>query len=207
LNQISEPFKPNLKSKPNTRKPMKLKTLLIPAFAITASLTLYGCGGDEHDHDHDDHDHDHAHAEGEGHDDDHDHEHGEEAKSDPGPNGGRLITTIEPHAEFLVTDDRKVQVTFLAEDNKTAVAPGDRSVTVTAGDRSNPTQLAFTANGNVLLSDGVLPDGDDFPTVVEFKLAPDAETVREKFNLNLSDCPTCDYREYACICGHGEGDH
>ena len=34
-----------------------------------------------------------------------------------------------------------------------------------------------------------------------------AETVREKFNVNLKDCPTCDYRQYACICGHGEGDH
>ena len=38
---------------------------------------------------------------------------------------------------------------------------------------------------------------------------PDAAPVREKFNLNLADCPTCDFKEYACVCEHAheEDDH
>ena len=44
---------------------------------------------------------------------DHDH-----AKKEAGPNGGKVLTTIEPHAEFFVTTDRKVQITFLNKDGK-----------------------------------------------------------------------------------------
>jgi hypothetical protein len=42
---------------------------------------------------------------------DHDHD-----KKEAGPNGGRLLTALDPHAEFFVTADRKVQITFLDEE-------------------------------------------------------------------------------------------
>lgn len=127
---------------------------------------------------------------------DHSHE-----KKEAGPNGGRLLKAIDPHAEFFVTADRKVQITFLDENDK-PVAPGGQIVTVTAGDRTAPTQLTFTKSGNVLVSDVALPAGNDFPTVVQIKLSPDAKTVTEKFNLNMSTCPECKHGEYACICDH-----
>jgi hypothetical protein len=127
---------------------------------------------------------------------DHTHE-----KKEAGPNGGRLLTTIDPHAEFFVTPERKVQITFLDEHDR-PVAPGAQVVTVTAGDRAAPTQLTFTRQGDVLVSDDVLPAGNDFPTVVQIKLSPDANMVYERFNLNLSTCPECKLGEYACICGH-----
>lgn len=127
---------------------------------------------------------------------DHDHE-----KKEAGPNGGRLITSLQPHAEFFVTADRKVQITFLDEDDK-PVVPAGQIVTVTAGERSAPTKLTFTKSGNVLISDVALPAGNDFPTVVQIKASPDAQTVTEKFNLNLSTCPECKNAEYACICDH-----
>ena len=44
--------------------------------------------------------------------DDHKHE-----KKEAGPNGGKILTAMEPHAEFFVTSDRKVQITFLGQDN------------------------------------------------------------------------------------------
>lgn len=128
--------------------------------------------------------------------DDHVHE-----KKVAGPNGGRVITKVEPHAEFFVTADRKVQITFLGDDGK-AVAPADQVVMVTTGDRSAPTKLTFTKSGNSLVSNAALPEGNNLPTVVQIKSAPDAKAVTEKFNLDLSKCSTCSNAEYACTCEH-----
>lgn len=118
-----------------------------------------------------------------------------------GPNKGRLLTIVEPHAEFFVTADRKVQITFVGEDGK-PVAPADQVVTVTAGDRSAPTKLTFTKTGNVLLSDAALPAGNDFPTVVQIKITPASKPVYARFNLNMSICGECKNAEYACVCEH-----
>jgi hypothetical protein len=127
---------------------------------------------------------------------DHTHE-----KKEAGPHGGRVLTAIQPHAEFFVTADRKVQITFLGEDGK-AIPPAAQTVTVTAGERSAPTKLTFIKSGEVLVSEQPLPDGNDFPTVVQIKDTPEAKAVVEKFNLNLSPCPGCKLAEYACICSH-----
>jgi hypothetical protein len=127
---------------------------------------------------------------------DHTHE-----KQEAGPNGGRVLTAIQPHAEFFVTADRTVQITFLDERGK-AIAPAAQAVTVTAGERSAPTKLTFIKSGEVLVSEQPLPGGNDFPTVVQIKDTPEAKAVVEKFNLNLSPCPGCKLAEYACICSH-----
>ena len=47
--------------------------------------------------------------------DGHDH-----AKKVAGPNGGLIITAVEPHCELLVTPERKLKITFLGDDNKPA---------------------------------------------------------------------------------------
>jgi len=118
-----------------------------------------------------------------------------------GPNGGRLLTVIEPHAEFFVTPDRQVQITFV-DDHLAPIAPAQQTVVVTAGDRSNPTTLSFTRHGDVLLSDGPLPAGNNFPTVVQIKVNPDAKATVARFNFNPIICPECSHPEYACICDH-----
>lgn len=194
------------------------KTTLLPILLTALAIGFVGCDKHDHDHDHDhdgdghadhdasehDHEGEHDHDDGHAHGEDGDHVH---EKGEAGPNGGRIITSVDPAIEFFVTDGRKVQITFLGTDHKTAVFPGTQTVSLIAGDRSNPTMLAFTRNGKLLLSDGALPEGDDFPTVLEIRPTPDAEPTREKFNLDLSDCPTCEFREYACICDHGDHDH
>lgn len=118
-----------------------------------------------------------------------------------GPNGGRILTTIEPHAEFFVTADRKVQITFVNDDGK-AIAPAGQIVIVTTGERSAPVKMTFAKNENVLLSDQSVPVGNNFPVVVQVKTTPDAKTLVEKFTLNLSQCRGCKHAEYACICDH-----
>lgn len=164
----------------------------LAAIVATFSLGFAVQSFAEEKHDHDDHEgHDHAeHA-------DHDH-----AKKIAGPNGGRVLTGVEPHLEFFVTKDRKVKITVVDDAGK-AVALGEQSVTVTGGSRSNPTRMTFAKDGDSLVSDKAFPEGNMLPVVVQIKAKPDAKTVIEKFSLNLSDCPGCDYLEYACTCDHG----
>jgi hypothetical protein len=128
--------------------------------------------------------------------DKHDHEHGK-----AGPNGGKLITEVEPHVELLVTADKKIEIRFVDEANK-VVAPGEQVIAVTMGDRSSPTKLAFTKSGDKLVSDQAIPDGNLLPTVVQMRAKAGAKAVTEKFNLNLNDCSTCKHKEYACTCDH-----
>jgi hypothetical protein len=129
----------------------------------------------------------------------HDHDH--EIKA--GPTGGKLITEVEPHVEFFVNKDNKVEIRFIDDDMK-VVAPGEQVISVTLGDRSAPTKLTFTKEGNMLISDKTIPEGENLPTVVQIKTTADAKAVTEKFNLNLEQCPTCKNKEYACTCAHGE---
>ncbi len=158
---------------------MKLNTIVLPLLAalvicvsVSAEETKAGA------------DHGHAHP-----------------KKEAGPNGGRVLTAVTPRAEFFVTAERKVQITFIGEDGK-AVAPAGQVVTVTTGDRAKPTKLSFTRVGDTLLSDAALPAGDDLPTVVQIKVTPDAKSVVARFNLNLSLCSGCSKAEYACTCAH-----
>ena len=145
--------------------------------------------------------HDHDHKEGEAKE--HAHEHG---KKEAGPNGGRIVTATEPHFEFFVTPERKVKITFLGEDGKPVALKG-QSVTAIGGERAKPTKLAFAKDGESLVSDKPLPEGKELPIVLQVKMTPDAKTVTEKFNVNLADCPTCEFKEYACICEHGHEGH
>lgn len=127
----------------------------------------------------------------------HDHDH--EIKA--GPTGGKLITEVEPHVEFFVNKDNKVEIRFIDDDMK-VVAPGEQVISVTLGDRSAPTKLSFTKDGDKLISDKAIPEGENLPTVVQIKTTADAKSVTEKFNLNLAQCPTCKNKEYACTCAH-----
>ncbi len=173
-----------------------IKTL-ITILASFGAFALANAQDRDHDHDHGDHaGHDHEDHGHEGH------EHGEiEA-----PNGGRIVDSVEPHLEFYVDDSGKVKITFLDEEGH-IVAPGDQHISVIGGERSNPTRLSFTKSGNALVSDKSLPEGNNLPIILNIKASARSKTVREKFNLNLSECPTCDHQEYACVCEHGEDDH
>ena len=130
----------------------------------------------------------------------------DDAKKIAGPNGGRIIATVNPRAEFLVTASNKVRITFLNEQN-TAIPVAAQIAEVICGDRSNPTILSFNkaADAQCLESNETLPEGNKFPLILTIKTATDTTPVREKFILDLSNCPTCEYREYACTCGHEHG--
>lgn len=130
----------------------------------------------------------------------HAHEEGPAKKA--GPNGGRVITAVEPHAEFFVTPEKKVRITFLTEDGK-PVAKDGAEISLVGGDRANPTKLNFVKEGDAYVSDKPLPEGQNLPVIVKIKAGADAKQVTEKFGLNLADCSECKHKEYACTCAHG----
>jgi hypothetical protein len=127
---------------------------------------------------------------------DHDHE-----KREAGPNGGRVIFSVEPHFEFFVMADRKVKITFLGDDKK-AIAAAGQTVSAIGGKRNKPTKMAFASEGDSLVSDKPLPGGDMIPIVLTVKASADAKAVTEKFTINMTDCSECDLKEYACVCDH-----
>lgn len=140
----------------------------------------------------------HADDDHHGHDHNHDHDH---AKKEAGPNGGRLITSIDPHAEFLVTKERKVKITFV-DDKGNVVAPAGQIVEVTTGQRSAPVKLTFEKIDSALISDQAIPEGNRLPTVVQIRKTPESKAIIERFHLDLAHCSGCDLAEYACTCDH-----
>lgn len=180
-----------------------LITYLTIVSAFAAALILSSCKDNSDPHA------GHNHAPGEDHD--HDHDHSTHANKlnvrKAGPNGGRVLHDVEPHLEFFVTQDRKIQITAL-DDSLKQTPLGTQVVKITGGARTNPISMNLVKQGDVMISDSAIPPGDDFPLVVQVKSDADAKSVFEKFTLNLSECPTCVYLEYACTCdhGHGEGD-
>lgn len=162
---------------------MKTTALATLATLIALALSSFAFADEKKKHGHD-HDHEHIVA---------------------GPTGGRLFTSVEPHAEFFVNKENKIEIRFFDDDNE-PVAPGAQTVSVVMGERSKPTKLAFAKDGEKLVSDQAIPAGNLLPTVVQIKTGADAKTVTERFNLNLEECPTCKYKEYACICDH-DHDH
>lgn len=174
---------------------------LIALSALCYGLSAAHAGGnhDHSGHSHGDHDGHHNHDHGS-------HDHGKEEKK-AGPNGGRILKKVIPHIEFFVTKEGKVQLTYLDNAGK-AIEPKDFKITLVGGQRTSPTYLKFSKKGNVFLSDKSLPKGNNYPVVIQIKADAESRTIRERFNLNLSDCPSCDYKEYACTCDHAHGhDH
>lgn len=163
---------------------MKITSVTLTAMALLTPYLFAEQKGHE-GHDHDDHSekaHDHV-------------------KGMAGPNEGRILTSTEPHVEFFITPERKVMITFIDGNGKALPLDG-QTVSAIGGDRAAPTRMIFAKDGESLVSDKPLPEGKLVPIVLQIKTAPDADNVTEKFNVDFSDCPTCEHTEYACTCGH-----
>lgn len=119
-----------------------------------------------------------------------------------GPKGGRLLAT-EPHAaEFFVTADRKVEVTFY-DAALQPVAPGTQTVAVTAEPATGKTALTLQPTATGFVSTAALPPGEPYRVVVQIRAAASAKPANFRLDLNLITCGECQKAEYACICtGH-----
>ncbi len=118
-----------------------------------------------------------------------------------GPKGGRLLENTEPRAEFFVEKDNAVTITFY-DDALKPVAATEQSVIVIAQTNGSKTQLEFEKKGDLLVSKGSLPEGDDLNLVVRFQQTLDAKPLNFRFVLEKGVCDECKRVEYACICEH-----
>ena len=143
---------------------------------------------------------DHKHAKEKGKDAAHAHDH--DIKP---PNGGRILHEVEPHVEFFITKDRKVQLTFV-DDHGKPTSGGKASLKAVGGKRSAPTKFTFEKTKTGFVSKEKLPEGNLVPIVLMFKDGQGKSVKPIRFNVDMSDCPTCDFLEYACICDH-DHDH
>ena len=120
-----------------------------------------------------------------------------------GPNKGRVLADLNPHAEFFVTADRKVRLTFVDDAGKPVPVPAGLTATLITGERAAPTTLSFAADGATLLSTAALPEGGNLPGILRVKPTAEAALVTIRFQINLAGCGECSRSEYACVCeGH-----
>ncbi len=127
----------------------------------------------------------------------HEHEH----KVAGGPKGGRLLESIDPRAEFFVEKDNTVTLTFY-DDALKPVAATSQSATVIAEANGEKTKLEFEKKGDVLVSQGALPEGDGINLVVQLKQTAESKPENFRFTLEKGMCGMCKRAEYACICEH-----
>lgn len=91
-----------------------------------------------------------------------------------------MLLKASPDIEFKVTEGRKVEL--YAINIKNEIVPMEKQeVKVTAGPRSKPVHMTFTKDGDKLVSDVALPEGDDIPVVLEIIVKPGGPTLVEKF--------------------------
>jgi hypothetical protein len=119
-----------------------------------------------------------------------------------GPKGGRLLESEPNKAEFFVTADRKVEITFYDASLK-PTDPGAQVVAATAEPSSGKTKLEFEKTATGFISKTALPAGDPYRVVVQTRASADAKPKNFRVDLNLANCGGCQKAEYACICeGH-----
>lgn len=121
-------------------------------------------------------------------------------KTVAGPKGGRLLDTTPNRAEFFVTKERRVEVTFYDAARK-PVAPGERVVTVTAEPKSGRLPVALERVAGGFVSPAALPEASEpYRVVVQIRENPAARPQNFRLDLNLATCGGCKLAEYACSC-------
>lgn len=118
-----------------------------------------------------------------------------------GPKGGRLLENTKPNAEFFVEKDKTVSITFYDASMK-PVAVGDQSAVLTIDTNGNKSKLEFEKKGDILVTSGPLPEGDNHNVVLQLKQTAEAKPTNFRITLDGKVCGDCKRAEYACICVH-----
>lgn len=116
-----------------------------------------------------------------------------------GPKGGRLLEADGQKAEFFVTKDRKVEITFYDAVLK-PIAPGEQVVAVTAEPKSGRAKIDLEKTATGYVAKTPLPEGDPYRVVVQMRAKPDAKPQNFRVDFNLETCGECKRAEYACTC-------
>jgi len=120
-------------------------------------------------------------------------------KVEAGPKGGRILAKTNPKAEFFVEKDKTISVNFYDASLK-PVPAGEQNVTVIADTKAGKQKVEFAKKGDALVSKTMLPDGDGYNLVVQFKSSSEAKPQNFRFKYDASTCAGCKLAEYACTC-------
>jgi hypothetical protein len=123
-------------------------------------------------------------------------------KATAGPRGGRLLDATPQRAEFFVTKERRLEITFL-DAARRPVAPGEREVLVTAELPAGRTPIALAKTATGFASSAPCPAAaESARVVVQIREKPGARPQNFRLDLKLETCGECKLAEYACICSH-----
>ncbi len=118
-----------------------------------------------------------------------------------GPKGGRLFDADGQKAEFFVTKDRKIEITFYDAALK-PVALGEKVVALTVEPKSGRTKMDLEKTATGYVSTAPVPAGTPYRVVVQLRAKPDAKPLNFRVDLDLAKCGECSRAEYACTCIH-----
>jgi hypothetical protein len=116
-----------------------------------------------------------------------------------GPKGGRLLEVDGQKAEFFVTKDKKIEITFYDAALK-PVAPAEQVVAITAEPKSGRTKVDLEKTATGYISKTPVPEGTPYRVVVQMRAKPDAKPQNFRVDLDLANCSGCKRGEYACTC-------
>lgn len=128
------------------------------------------------------------------------------AKPIAGPKGGKILTSAAPHVEFFIQPDRTVSISFYDADLKPSKLAG-QEVTAIAEAKSGKVSLSFKNQGDALISNSPLPEGDGYRIVVQVRDTAGARPKNYRVEFHDENCETCKRAEYACICEDAGSEH
>lgn len=118
-----------------------------------------------------------------------------------GPNGGRVFeleSKTTPHLEVAEKDGKFVIHVLDAKEKP--IPLGDRTLAITAGDRSNPQKLAVDKSADVFTA--TIPKGEKFPVVFQLREMESAtKPLTARLTYNAKPCAECKRPEWLCTCG------
>jgi len=120
-------------------------------------------------------------------------------KTAAGPRGGRMLIADPIRAEFFVTAERRVEISFYDQAGQ-SVSQGTATVTVTAETPDGRVTLPLVPEDAALVSTEPLPPGEPYRVVVQVRPAPGARPSNFRIELALHECGECQHAEYACTC-------
>lgn len=120
----------------------------------------------------------------------------------PGPQGGRLLQAESIRAEFFVTAERRIEITFYS-DSLEPIPVDARTVALVAELADGRTAIPLVKTAHGFVSAEAIPPGDPYRVVVQIRSEPQARPRNFRLVLDLAHCGGCDRAEYACTCeGH-----
>lgn len=122
---------------------------------------------------------------------------------DMGPNDGRILeltSKTTPHLEVGLKDGKFV-IHILDEAEK-QIPLGDRTLAITAGDRSAPEKLKVEKTGDSFTAP--VPKGEKFPVVFQLREKEGAKPLTARMTYDAHICSACKRPEWLCTCGAEE---